>query len=131
MMNEMNVRSYRVFFILSSVFFLILGVGLIVLSVSLDGKIDGHEFLIISMAVVCAANAYLVPQFIVNDERVKLIKQKAFSTSYFFNMGYSLILMTLLYTELIHLTALQLLGMFTALIICTVFLLFVFFSKRY
>lgn len=131
MMNEMNVMSYRVFFSLTSVFMMIFGLGLIILSIALGKQVNGHEFIWITLSVVSAVQAYLVPQFIVNDERVKLIKQKAMSTGYFFIVGYSSIFMILLQTKMIHLTALQLLGIFTALIVCTVFLLFVFFSKRY
>lgn len=126
-----DVKTYRALFIFSAIFFTIIGGGLIVLSVTVDYNIAGHEFLTLSLAVVCAVQAYLVPQFIMNDERVKLIKQKAMSTGYFFIMGYTVIFMILLQTKIIHLTALQLLGMFTALIVSTVFLLFVFFSKRY
>ncbi|MBM0065354.1 permease [Alkalicoccobacillus gibsonii] len=126
-----DVKTYRVFFIFSAIFFTIIGGGLIVLSIMVDYQLSGHEFLTLSMAVVCAVQAYLVPQFIINDERVKLIKQKAMFTGYFFIMGYSVIFMILLNTGIIQLTAQQLLGIFTALIVSTVFLLFVFFSKRY
>ncbi|MFK3937133.1 hypothetical protein ACI2JA_06380 [Alkalihalobacillus sp. NPDC078783] len=130
-MNDMSVRSYRIFFIIAAIFFIVFGVGLIVLNVLYNHKVVGHEFTWITLSVICAVQAYLVPQFIVNDERVKLIKQKAMSTGYFFIIGYSVIFMILLQTKVIHLTAIQLLGIFTALIVCTVFLLFVFFSKRY
>ena len=127
----MSNKSGRILFTVYSLFFLILGLFLLILNVNVGGEVQGHEFMWITLSIICAVWAYLYPQFEVNDERAKLIKQKAMFYNYGFIMGYSSIFMILLATEIITLTALQLLGIFTALIASTVFLLFIFFSKRY
>ncbi|MDQ0208852.1 permease [Alkalicoccobacillus murimartini] len=127
----MSHKAYRVFFSVASVFLLLFGISLLILSINVGGQVQGHEFMWIAIGIVSAVQGYLVPEFEVNDERMKLIKQKAMFCSYFFIISYSIIFMILLITDTIFLTAIQLLGIFTSLIISTVFLLLVFFSKRY
>lgn len=75
--------------------------------------------------------AYLYPQFKENDERSKKIRERGMFISYFFILGYMIILMALFQFEIINLNGYQTVSVLTALTISTVFSSFVVLSKRY
>ncbi|MGN8648021.1 hypothetical protein ACTNEO_18300 [Gracilibacillus sp. HCP3S3_G5_1] len=91
----------------------------------------GHDLMLIAMTVICFCNAYLAPQFIQNDERTKTIKERSMFYSYFINLGYMILLLTLLQFNLLAITASQAIAILAALTIMTVFLSMVVLSKRY
>ncbi|WP_058306222.1 hypothetical protein [Gracilibacillus massiliensis] len=91
----------------------------------------GHDIMLIAMTVMSFSNAYLAPQFVKNDERTKKIKERGMFFSYFINLGYLIILMTLLQFKILDVTAYQVVCMIAALTIMTVFVSFVVLSKRY
>ncbi|MFD2655821.1 hypothetical protein [Gracilibacillus thailandensis] len=91
----------------------------------------GHDLMLIAMTVMCFCNAYLAPQFIQNDERTKRIKERSMFYSYFINLGYMAIFLTLLQFNLLAITAYQTVAILAALTIMTVFITMVVLSKRY
>ncbi|TSB45347.1 hypothetical protein [Alkalicoccobacillus porphyridii] len=127
----MEMKAERIFFSFASLFNLLFAAFLITITILTNNQLNGYEFILISTSIMCASLAYLYPQFKKKDERVILIKQKATYVSYFFFIGYAMIFMILLSTNVLTLSAYQLLSIFTALMISTVFLSFVFFSRRY
>lgn len=91
----------------------------------------GHDVGLFGVSVMCFCLAYLYPQFKENDERSKRIKEKGMFISYFFIMGYMIIFMALFQLHIITLDGYQTISILAALIIMTVFLSFVIYSKRY
>ncbi|WP_163583109.1 hypothetical protein [Gracilibacillus saliphilus] len=91
----------------------------------------GHDLMLIAMTVMCFCNAYLAPQFIQNDERTKRIKERSMFYSYFINLGYMAIFLTLLQFNLLAITAYQTVAILAALTIMTVFITMGVLSKRY
>lgn len=91
----------------------------------------GHEAVFIGTTIMCFCLSYLYPQFKENDERTKRIKERGMFFSYFFILGYMLILMTLFQFEGFMLDGYQTVSLLAALSISTVFVSFVVLSKRY
>ncbi len=91
----------------------------------------GHDIMLIAITVIVFSNAYLAPQFIKNDERTKKIKERGMFYSYYINLGYLIILMTLLHFNILKISAYQAVCIIAALTIITVFLSFVVLSKKY
>lgn len=89
------------------------------------------SFLPFSLFIMFFRLGYLYPQFKKNDERYKLIQQKAMFYNYFISMGYLFIFFILLTNNIINLSAQTVIAILGALIIATVNILFIIFSKVY
>ncbi|QAT68004.1 permease [Bacillus glycinifermentans] len=87
-------------------------------------------FLPFSLFIMFFRLGYLYPQFKKNDERYKLIQQKAMFYNYFISMGY-LFIFFILANNIINLSAQTVIVILGALIIATVNILFIIFSKVY
>ena len=100
-------------------------------SLWVNGK-SGFEmtFLPFSLFIMFFRLGYLYPQFKKNDERYKLIQQKAMFYNYFISMGY-LFIFFILGNNIINLSAQTVIVILGALIIATVNILFMIFSKIY
>lgn len=127
----MTNKQGRMAYILYACIFLIMAFFFLIVFMNTQGEFRGFEILLFSQCIMCASLAYLYPQFKKKDERVTHIKQKGMSVSYFFFIGYAIIFMVLLETNLLTISAYQLLSLLTALMISTVFLSFVFFARKY
>ncbi len=87
--------------------------------------------MLVAMAVMSFCISYLYPQFKQKDERMELIRHKGMLASFvamivylmIFNLGFQL--------EWIALSAMQVVNILTTLLICTVFVSFVVYSKLY
>lgn len=75
--------------------------------------------------------AYLYPQWVQKDERMKLIRQKGMFFSMTALMLYLIVFMILLGFEIVSLPALEVIYILTALLISTFFLSFVIYSIIY
>ena len=91
----------------------------------------GHDIILVSLVVVCFCNAYLAPQFVQNDERVRRIRERGVFISYFITIGYIVILLTLLQFEVVYLYAYQAMAIIAALMLTTVFISFVILARKY
>lgn len=113
--------------------FLLLLSSVLISIVSLTfGKFPaGHEIMLFGLSIVSLCNAYLYPQFKANDERSKRIREKGMFVSYFFIMGYILVLMLLFEFNVLLLNGYQTVCVLATLIMITVFSSFVVLSKRY
>ncbi|WP_018665420.1 hypothetical protein [Heyndrickxia acidiproducens] len=88
-------------------------------------------YMTLAMAVMSFCVAYLYPQFKQNDERTRLIRQKGIFASFFATIIYLIIFNIGIQFGLFELTASGLINILTALIILTVFISFVVYSKIY
>lgn len=120
----------KLFFILGS-FFFVLSCFLIVIGMSTNQIPHSSVYLMFAMAVMSFCMSYLYPQFKQKDERMKLIRAKGMFASFVALMSYLIIFNVGLQFELIYFTASQLIQILSTLMICTVFLSFVIFSKMY
>ncbi|MDU0072475.1 MULTISPECIES: hypothetical protein [Bacillus] len=100
-------------------------------SLWVNGKSEFEmTFLPFSLFIMFFRLGYLYPQFKKNDERYKLIQQKAMFYNYFISMGY-LFIFFILANNIINLSAQTVIVILGALIIATVNILFIIFSKVY
>ncbi|ASB86871.1 permease [Bacillus sonorensis] len=100
-------------------------------SLWVNGKSEFEmAFLPFSLFIMFFRLGYLYPQFKKNDERYKLIQQKAMFYNYFISMGY-LFIFFILGNNIINLSAQTVIVILGALIIATVNILFMIFSKIY
>lgn len=127
----MEIKSAQRLYIFFGLFFLATTALLVTASISEGGFIKGSEFVMFGISIMAFCNAYIYPQFKENDERSKRIKEKGMFFSYFFILGYSIILMGLFQFKVIHLDGYQTICLVASLIIMTSFLSFVVLSKRY
>lgn len=125
----MNNSKYQ-FLILGVIFSLINGIYIFVAIMSASAP-PGTFYLMFSMMIMSFCLSYLYPEFKHNDERVKLIKQKGVFTSFLVFMGYLMVFFTIFQFWEISITALYTLQIFAGLMISTVFLSFVVYSKLY
>lgn len=88
-------------------------------------------WLCVSMAVMSFSMAYLYPQWVQKDERMKLIRQKGMFFSMTALMLYLIVFMILLGFKIVSLPALEVIYILTALLISTLFLSFVIYSIIY
>ncbi|WP_026691074.1 hypothetical protein [Alteribacter aurantiacus] len=123
-MEQMS-KFYVVAGILNFLFF-----GLIAFSSFYTGTYQGHEPGLFSISVMAFCLAYLYPEFKENDERSRRIKEKGMFASYFFIIGYMVILMILFQVGLLHFNGYQAVSLVAALTIMTVFLSFVYYARR-
>ncbi|RFB15358.1 permease [Bacillus sp. HNG] len=88
-------------------------------------------YMTLAMAVMSFCLAYLYPQFKQKDERMKLIREKGMFASFVAMIFYLIVFNIGLQFEFFVFSAAQLINIITALLICTVFISFVIYSKIY
>jgi len=127
----MNSKTGRRLFLLFGFIFLSISLLLLFSSISTGAFFAGYELVFLGTAVMSFCLAYLYPQFKDNDERAKRIRERGMFISYFFILGYMIILMPLLQFELIVLSGYQTVSLLSTMTIITVFTSFVVLSKRF
>ncbi|MER2039003.1 MAG: hypothetical protein ABS944_12735 [Solibacillus sp.] len=76
--------------------------------------------------------AYLAPHLAEKDERAQRIRERAIYSSYFWGMGFAVMLMILFNpTSTLNLATFHVLSLFVAFYISTVFLNMVYYAKKY
>ena len=86
----------------------------------------------VAVAVMAFCLAYLAPHFAAKDERAQKIRERAIYISYFWGIGFAVILMIIFNpTSPLNVAAFQVLSLFMALYISTVFLNMVYYAKKY
>lgn len=119
------------------VIFLIVGFIMLFNSIIINGAyvIEGKfpdALMTVALTIMSFCLAYLVPHFAVKDERAQKIRERAIYISYFWGIGFALILMIIFNpTSTIHLSIYQVLSLFLALYISIVFLNMVYYAKKF
>lgn len=124
------MNSKRTLFLLLGVIFLLN--GLIINGASMyAGQFPG-ALMAFAMAVMSFCLAYLSPHFAAKDERAQAIRERAVYISYFWGVGFAILLM-LLFNPMspLQVTAFHALSMFMAFYISVVFLSMVYYAKKY
>lgn len=124
------MHSYKaIFLILGFIFFIN---ALIMNGVSIIAGKFPDALMAIALTIMCFCLAYLTPHFAVKDERAQKIRERAVYMSYFWGIGFAIILMIIFNpVSAIDLAAFHVLSLFMALYISTVFLTMVYYAKRY
>ena len=91
----------------------------------------GHDIVLFGVSITAFCNAYLYPQFKENDERTRRIREKGMFVSYFFTVGYMIILMGLFQLDWINLSGYQTIGVLATLMMVTVPFSFIVLAKRF
>ena len=117
--------------------YLILGIIMLFNAVIINGAyLYSGKFpealMAIAMTIMSFCLAYLTPHFSTKDERAQKIRERAIYISYFWGLGFAIILMIIFNpTSNLNLAAFHVLSLFMTLYISTVFLSMVYFAKRY
>lgn len=128
---QMSSKVGRRFFLISGFIFLFYSLLIGFVSITTGAFFVGHELVFLGTTVMSFCLSYLYPQFKENDERSKRIRERGMFFSYFFILGYMIILMLLFQFEIIDLNGYQTVCLLATLTIITVFSSFVVLSKRY
>jgi hypothetical protein len=120
--------SRKAFFIFG-IFFLCMSGFMIFVGIMADSTPPSGSYMLLALAVMSFSLSYLYPQFKQKDERMKLIRQKGMFASFFAVMLYLIFFNIGLQFEFFTLTANELIHILSTLLICTVFLSFVVYSK--
>ncbi len=121
----------RITFFILGVFFLAMSGFMIFVGIMADSVPPSGSYMVLAMAVMSFCLSYLYPQFKQKDERMKLIRQKGMFASFFAMMVYLIIFNVGLQFDYFKLTANEVIHLLSTLIICTVFISFVVYSKIY
>lgn len=121
----------RIPFIVFGIFFTLMTGFVMFVGIMAESAPAPMAYMTLAMAVMSFCLAYLYPHFKQKDERMKLIREKGMFASYFAIIFYLIVFNIGLQFEFFVLTAAQLINILTALIICTVFISFVVYSKIY
>jgi uncharacterized membrane protein YobD (UPF0266 family) len=125
------LEYYKRFFFTFGVLFLCLIGFILFASVMADSAPPSGSYILVAMAVMSFCLSYLYPQFKQKDERMRLIRQKGMFATFIAMMGYFIFFTIGLQTEIFLLSAIELVQILTALVITTVFVSFVVYSKIY
>ena len=126
----MKDRSQITFFIFG-VFFLAMSGFIVFAGMMADSAPPSTTYIMFGMAVMSFCLSYLYPQFKQKDERMKLIREKGMFASFFAMMVYLIFFNLGLQLDLIFLSASDVINILSTLMICTVFLSFVVYSRIY
>ncbi|WP_449538906.1 permease [Ferdinandcohnia sp. Marseille-Q9671] len=121
----------RISFFVLGILFTIMGGFMIFAGLMADAAPPSIAYMQLGMAVMSFCLSYLYPQFKQKDERMRLIRQKGMFASFVTVMLYLIVFNLALQFDLFVLTAIELLHILTTLIISTVFIAFVVYSKIY
>ena len=116
--------------------FLILGFIMLVNTTIINGAYISvgkfPELMSVALTIMIFCLAYLSPHLDVKDERAQKIRERAIYISYFWGMGFAIILMIIFNPNTnIDLAVYQVLTLFIALYISTVFINMVYYAKKY
>lgn len=125
------MNSPRASFLILGVFFIVLAGLTGFAAIMAESPPAGIFYVTIAMAVVSFSMAYLYPQFIQKDERMKLIRQKGTMASFVAMVIYFIFFTTALQFNWIDAPAYYLFQVFGALMISTVFISFVIYARLY
>lgn len=125
------MKEYRLLFVIFGIFFFAIGGFIIFVGIMAKSSPAPMAYSSLSMGVMSFCMSYLYPQFKEKDERMKLIREKGMFFSLIAMMVYFILFLTGIQFEVISLTTLELLNILISLMICTVFLSFVVYSKIY
>ncbi|NYV65719.1 permease [Bacillus sp. Gen3] len=118
------------FFILGMLFLMMAGF-LILASIKANAAPSTMIFIQLAMAIMSFCLSYLYPQFKQKDERMKLIRQKGMFASFVAMLIYLIVFNMGIQFDFIILTANEMLHLLSALLISTLFISFVIYSKIY
>ncbi|MCM3455042.1 permease [Heyndrickxia oleronia] len=118
------------FFILGMLFLMMAGF-LILASIKANAAPSTMIFIQLAMAIMSFCLSYLYPQFKQKDERMKLIRQKGMFASFVAMLIYLIVFNMGTQFDFIILTANEMLHLLSALLISTLFISFVIYSKIY
>ncbi|MEK4229551.1 hypothetical protein [Solibacillus sp. FSL H8-0538] len=117
--------------------FLFLGFTMLVNALLVNGAyIFSGKFpeslMAVALTIMAFCLAYLTPHFATKDERAQKIRERAIYISYFWGIGFAVILM-MIFNPItsINLAAFHVLSLFMALYTSTVFLNMVYYAKKY
>lgn len=125
------MKYYRVLFLFLGIFNLVIGGFMFVAGILAESGPSPISWFFLSMAVMAFSLSYLYPQFTQKDERMKLIRQKATFFSLMAMLVYLGAFGILLSFGIIAVSASEIIYILSALLICTLFLSFVVYSKIY
>ena len=128
-MNKNKKTEQRIFFVLG-IFFLANGILLSASSISTGRFPVGFDVMAFAISIMAFCNGYLYPQFQAKDERSRIIREKGMFYSYFLLIGYLAVLMVLFQFTSFMLDGYQTVSVVAALLIATVFTMFVVVAKR-
>lgn len=128
-MNKNKKTQQRMLFILG-IFFLVNGLLLSTASISRGRFPVGFDIMSFAISIMAFCNGYLYPQFQAKDERSKIIREKGMFYSYFILIGYLAVFMILFQFTSFALDGYQMVCVLAALLIATVFTMFVVVAKR-
>lgn len=90
------------------------------------------DLMIIALSIMCFCLAYLTPHFAAKDERAQKIRERAVYMSYFWVMGFSIILMFVFNPiSNINIASYEVVSLLISLFISIVFLNMVYYAKKY
>ncbi|WP_099364006.1 permease [Fredinandcohnia onubensis] len=121
----------RVPFVVLGILFSVMSGFLLFVGIMANSSPAPMAFMTLAMAVMSFCLAYLYPQFKQKDERMKLIREKGIFASFFAMMIFLIAFNIGLQFNIIALTAAQLINILTTLLISTMFISFVIYSKIY
>ncbi|MFS0646869.1 permease [Siminovitchia sp. 179-K 8D1 HS] len=121
----------RISFFVLGIFFSVMGGFMICASFMTNSVPSSMVYIQLAMAIMSFCLSYLYPQFRQKDERMKLIRQKGMLASFVALMIYLFVFNIGLQFDFFILTANELIHILTALIISTVFISLVVYSKIY
>lgn len=118
------------FFILGMLFLMMAGF-LILASFKANAAPSTMIFIQLAMAIMSFCLSYLYPQFKQKDERMRLIRQKGMFASFVAMLFYLIVFNMGIQFDFIILTANEMIHLLSALLISTLFISFVIYSKIY
>ncbi|MCI1588990.1 permease [Heyndrickxia oleronia] len=121
----------RIPFFILGMLFLIMAGFLILASIKANSAPSTMIFIQLAMAIMSFCLSYLYPQFKQKDERMRLIRQKGMFASFVAMLIYLIVFNMGIQFDFIILTANEMLHLLSALLISTLFISFVIYSKIY
>ena len=124
------MKNYRAIYLLLG-FIMLINALLINSAYIFSGKFP-EGLMTVALTIMAFCLAYLAPHFSAKDERAQKIRERAVYISYFWGIGFAVILMSIFNpTSSLNLAAFHVLSLFMTLYISTVFLNMVYYAKKY
>lgn len=121
----------RLAFLILGILFLAQSGFMIFVEVMANSALSTMASMPLALAIMSLCLSYLYPQFKQKDERMKLIRQKGTLASFFAMMFYLFVFNIGIYGDFFVLSASELIQILTVLMISTLFISFVVYSKIY
>ncbi|WP_142255323.1 permease [Bacillus sinesaloumensis] len=125
------MKSSRIMFIVLGFSFLVMSGFTVFAGIMANSTPPSGSYMMVGMAIMCFCLSYLYPQFKQKDERMQLIRYKGMVVTFIATMLYLIFLNIGLQAEWFILSAMQVVHILSTLIICTVFISLVVYSKIY